>query len=178
MTMTKVTLIGIIITLFGIIITFLISVASLVIGILNSRKTIFINSITASRIKYLQDLRNTISEFSGLIYRYNNFNKFTKNDINSLLREIDKLAVLIKLYLNPEDTFFDTKIGAFIDDIQDSIENNPRAKINELITVTQYLLKLEWERAKMESRNGIITKVEKDKLYYKYVGLHEKHIKK
>ena len=37
----------------------------------------------------------------------------------------------------------------------------------------QYLLKLEWEGAKMESRKGIILKKERDKLYRKYVNLYE-----
>ncbi len=167
-------------TTIGIILSFIVGAAGLWIGIANSRKTIFINSITASRIKYLQDLRNSVSEFCGLFYSYHkliNGKTELSKEKYEVLQESDKLKYRIKLYLNPEDTVWDTKMIRLIDEIRESIENNPTDKINKLITITQYLLKLEWERAKKESRKGILSEKEKNELYKKYVRLYERHIK-
>jgi hypothetical protein len=170
-----------IVTLIGVILSFIVGAAGLWIGIKNSRKTIFINSVTTSRIKYIQDLRNNIAEFCGQFYRYN---LLVKNDPKlsteklKILESSDKLKYLIMLYLNPEDTDWDKKIIQLIDDIRTSIDDNPIDKINDLITITQYLLKLEWEGAKKESQNGILSKKEKDKLYKKYLRLYEEHIQK
>jgi hypothetical protein len=169
------------VTLIGVILSFIVGAAGLWIGIRNSRKTIFINSVTTSRIKYIQDLRNNIAEFCGQFYRYN---LLVKNDPDlsteklKILESCDKLKYLIRLYLNPEDTDWDKKIIQLIDDIRNSIDNNPTTKIDELITITQYLLKLEWEGAKRESQKGILSKDEKDKLYKKYLRLYHKHIEK
>jgi hypothetical protein len=168
------------VTLFGVILSFIVGSAGLWISIRNSRKTIFINSITTSRIKYLQDLRNNISEFCGLFYSYNslvNDNTSLSKEKYEILKESDKLKYRIILSLNPEDTYWDTKMMRLIDEIRDLIESNPTQRIDDLITITQYLLKLEWERAKRESKKGILSENEKHKLYQKYLKLYEKHIK-
>jgi len=168
-----------IVTLIGVILSFLVGTAGLLIGIKNSRKTIFINSVTTARIKYIQDFRNNIAEFCTQFYRYN---LLVINDPNlsteklRILESSDKLKYLVRLYLNPEDTDWDMKIITLIDDIRDSIDKNPKDKIDELITITQYLLKLEWEGAKRESQKGILSKKEKNNLYQKYLRLYKTHI--
>lgn len=168
-----------IITLVGVFLSFLVGSAGLWIGIKNSRKTIFINSVTASRIKYLQDLRNSIAEFCGLFHRYH---LLAKNGTNlttekyKVLESADKLKYLIKLYLNPQDTKWDSKIVKLIDEIRESLADNPKEKIDELILISQYLLKLEWEGAKLESRKGIVSKKKKDQLNNKYLSLYKKAV--
>jgi len=168
-------------TLIGVILSFIVGSAGLWIGIRNSRKTIFINSITTSRIKYIQDLRNNVAEFCGLFYRYNLLGKdepMLSTEKLKILESSDKLKYLIMLFLNPEDTEWDKKIIQLIDDIRDSIDQNPSAKINELVTIIQYLLKFEWEGVKLESQKGILSKDDKDKLYLKHLQLYKDHIKK
>jgi len=159
-----------IITLIGVILSFIVGTAGLWIGIRNSKKTIFINSVTASRIKYIQDLRNNIAEFCGLFFRYGLLMKDDPRLSTEKLRILessDKLKYLIMLYLNPEDTDWDKKIIRLIDDIRTAIDQHPTDKIDELINVTQYLLKLKWEEAKKESQKGILSEKEKNKLYKK-----------
>jgi hypothetical protein len=168
-------------TLIGVILSFIVGAAGLWIGIRNSRKTIFINSVTTARIKYIQDLRNNIAEFCGLFF---NYELLLKSDANILkeklkiLETADKLKYLITLQLNPEDTDWDNQIIQLIDEIRLSIDNKPTDKIKELITISQYLLKLEWEGAKRESQIGTLSKKEKAKLYRKYVRLYQQHINK
>jgi len=169
-----------IVTLIGVILSFIVGAAGLWVGIRNSRNTTFINSVTTSRIQYIQDLRNAIAEFCGLFYRYKllvDNNKDLSIQKLEVLAVADKLKYLIILHLNPEDIDWDKKIVSLIDSIRESIDNNPTDKIDELITLTQYLLKLEWEGAKLESQKGILSKRVKRRLYKKHVHLYEENLK-
>lgn len=171
-------------SLIGIIITLIVSVIGLIVGIRNTRKTIFVNSITSSRIQYIQDVRNSISEYCGLFYRYkillDNDSKLS-NEKLEVLKSIDKLKYQIMLYLNPEDRNWDQKIITLVIEIRERINENPEDKIKDLIEITQYLLKLEWDGAKLESKNGDINELQKNKLsndyFKKYIDQKEKDLK-
>lgn len=168
-----------IVMLIGIGLTFFVGVFNLIITFRNVRKTAFINSVTASRIQYIQDLRESISRFCALAYSYNSrVYLITKEEVWNLHKEADTLKFLIRLYLNPEDEYWDNKIIALIDQIVIKTDKDPVPHINELITITQYLLKLEWEGAKRESEVGIISDIEKRELYNKYVERHKKAVAK
>jgi hypothetical protein len=165
----------------GIILSFLVGFIGIGIGLKNSRKTLFINSITSARIKYIQDLRNSVSEFCGLVFTYH-FTDLSKNPDEelSIQKKYDSLKYLIGLHLNVEDRYFDPKILSLIKQIRDlKIGSKPieiESKIDELILIMQYLLKFEWEGAKLESRKGIVSQHEKDSLYKKYEQLHQKRV--
>lgn len=166
-----------IVTLIGIGLTFLVSILNLVITFRNVRKTIFINSITASRIKYIQELRESISRFCALAHSYySRIHKLKYDELWELHKEADTLRFLIRLYLNPEDEYWDNRIIKLIDEIMLKSDKDPTEPINELIIITQYLLKLEWEGAKRESEVGIIPAIEKKELYNVYVERHKKAI--
>jgi hypothetical protein len=164
-----------IVTLVGIGLTFIVGVFNLIITFKNVRKTAFINSVTASRIKYIQELRESISKFCGLAHSYaNKIYKLEYKEVWELHKEADNLRFLIRLYLNPEDDYWDNRIISLIDQIILKSDKDPTEPINELITITQYLLKLEWEGAKRESEIGIISEIKKRELYNKYVERHKK----
>jgi hypothetical protein len=168
-----------IVTLVGIGMTFFVGVFNLVITFKNARNSTFINSVTSSRIKYIQELRESISRFCALANSYNNrLSKLKYEQLWELHKESDTLKFLIRLYLNPEDDYWDSKIMALTDDIMLKSGKDPTQPINELITITQYLLKLEWEGAKRESEVGILSDIEKRELYNKYVESHKKLNKK
>jgi hypothetical protein len=172
-----------VITLTGIILSFLVGGAGLWIGIRNSRKTIFINSVTSSRVEYIQRLRNSISEFCGLVYAYyeNGLVTGTPGALD-IQKRFDNLKYLIELHLNIEDEYFDTRILKMIKDIRNLKDGTQigavEDKVEQLILIMQYLLKLEWEVVKKESQKGILSKKEKNKLYRKYVHLYEDHLQK
>jgi hypothetical protein len=128
-----------IITLVGIGITFVVSSIGLYVSLRNTKKTLFINSITASRIKWIDILRNNIAEFCGLTY-YFTLTELDKAEKQKVVERIDKLRFLIKLQLNRGDEF-DRKLMAKIDLIPDltdpkKIENLTK-EINKLIELTQ-----------------------------------------
>lgn len=168
-----------IITLVGIALTFLVGVLNLILTFRNVRKTTFINSVTASRIKYIQELRENISRFCALAYSYSNrTHKLQYEQIWELHKEADSLKYLIRLYLNPEDEYWDNKIIGLIEEIVIKSDKDPKPHIEELIKITQYLLKLEWEGAKKESEVGIIPDIDKQELYNKYVEKHKSSVEK
>lgn len=161
----------------GILLTFLVGVTNLILTLRNSRKTTFITSITNSRIKYIQEIRNHISEFCGLIYSYNiRLKDLEPERLFELHKQADKTKYLIRLYLNPEDKYWDENIIRLLEQILQLTDKNPNEKIEELIILTQYLLKLEWEGVKLESEKGILSKAEKQLLYQKYETLHKEFV--
>jgi len=163
-----------IITLVGIGITLLIGVFNLIVTFRNVRKTTFINAITTSRIKYIQELRGSISRFCALAYSYSNrISKLSFEQVWELHKEADTLRFLIRLYLNPEDEYWDNRIIQLIDQVVLKSDKDPKGDIDELVKITQYLLKLEWEGAKRESEVGIISDIEKKELYNQYVQRHK-----
>ncbi len=183
--------------LLGIILSFIVGFAGVWIGLRNSRKTIYINAITTARIKYIQDLRNSISEFCGLIHTYREEYKKYETDLEisltdqekekaklvlkelyDMYKRVDNLKYLIRLHLNIEDEYFDKEIIRLTDEIIDKSEEEPKEKINELITIMQFLLKLEWEGAKLESSIGIVSKRKKKLLYKKYEQRHKSYLAK
>lgn len=167
------------VTLISIGLTFIVGIFNLIISFRNVRKTAFINSVTSSRIKYIQELCESISRFCALVNSYSIRVSILSNEQSwELHKEADTLKFLIRLYLNPEDEYWDNKIIKLIDQILLKTDEDPTDHINELITITQYLLKLEWEGAKRESEIGIISEVEKRELYNKYVERHKKAIAK
>ncbi len=173
-------------TAIGVILSLIVGSAGLWIGIRNSRKTIFINSITTARIKYIQDIKSSIAEFCGLYYNYLSIKPLTNEEQLKIIAKADQLKYLITLQLNPEDIEWDRRIINCLNEIRHHIQLEFSAidqpyldkKIEELISISQYLLKLEWEGAKRESQKGIISKKEKNKLYRKYLRLYNEHEKK
>lgn len=144
--------------------------ATLIVGIYNaitnfriSRRTIYINTVTAERVKWLSTLRENISTFCGLTYTWQ-FSELTgKPEEQEALSKIDKLKYLIRLQLNPEG-----KHDKIIEEIISSIpslaiptEYTTEQKkyklkeiLNKLIIVSQLLLKEEWEKVKEEVKHG------------------------
>lgn len=160
------------VTLLSIIITLIISSNSLYLTLKSTKKTLYINSVTANRVKWIGDIRDNISKFCGLTYHYA-LTELSKSEKQKIFQEIDQVRFLIKLQLNREDEF-DKRIIEKIDIIP-NIDTKKidvlESEINELINLTQDLLKLEWEGVKMESMKGILTNKEKEKLYEKYLKM-------
>jgi hypothetical protein len=165
------------ITLIGIAATLAISIVNLIFTIRNAKKTSFLNSVTASRIKYIQDIRTSISRFCGLAHTYNLSIGGSPSAANSdLHKEVDNLRYLIRLYLNPEDEGWDRRIMGLCDDVirhSDGQISDLTKAIDDLVAITQYLLKLEWEGIKREAESGILSQKSKQELKDTYLRAYE-----
>lgn len=162
------------ITLAAALLTFVVGVVNLYFIFMNTRKTLYINTITASRIKHIKDLRDVISNYCGLIYQYNLLIPQLAKEKIDALNVIDQLRHSIKLYLNPEDKHFDRIIVTLVDDIYKNIDKSPTVKIEELVIATNYLFKLEWEGIKLESRKGELYAWQKKRLYNRILKSYTK----
>ena len=141
----------------GIILTFIISVWNIVNNYRASRRTAFINTVTAERVKWIEKLRENISQFCGFTYTWSVSKLEDTERGKKIVEEIDKLRHLIRLQLNP-DGELDKKIEELIAKIPDLTHETQtkqlKAELNKLVTTTQELLKSEWEKVKVESKRG------------------------
>jgi|GEM_PF-3453062 len=170
------------IALIGILFTFLVGSAGLIVSLINTRKTDFNNAITNSRIKYIQEFRDTVSKYCSLLNSYSKIatDSSSEKEKPIMLELIDKQRYQLLLYLNPENKDWDQELINRIEKLRNFLnsEDEMKKQIDELIVFIQYLLKLEWECAKLESKNGIISEREQinlNKEYYsKYMKTKEK----
>ncbi|ANV88945.1 hypothetical protein [Picosynechococcus sp. PCC 7117] len=140
-----------------ILLTFLLGVGNLIYNYYNNKKTTFINTVTNQRIKWIELLRKEIGLFLGYTHTW----CMTPIDDTAkkveILSELDQLKYLIQLRLNP-DGKNDREIVNLIEKItkltHDSKIDERQKIMEELIIVSQKLLKEEWEKVKHESING------------------------
>jgi hypothetical protein len=145
----------------GILLTFALGVWNLVANYRASRKTSFINTVTSQRVKWIEQLRQDVSSFSGLTHTWCYSELEGKPEEKEILKEIDRLRHVIRLRLNPDGTH-DRKIAQLIRKIPELTHISKRAELTEaledLTTTTQLLLKEEWEKVKAESKEGDLQK--------------------
>lgn len=186
-------------TAIGILLTFLVSSASLYFSVRNNKAVHYVNSVTKSRIEWIQKVRTTVAEFVSMTNVYNN--AYYKGDYDKSGEHLAKCKMLcteIKLLLNCCDER-DKEICSLTDEILeghrkycDEVHNMQvdkngyfieRAKTKELkqniennLTVLlrklHILLKAEWNRVKYESQGK---EYEKDTQEFDIFELEQKY---
>jgi len=141
----------------GILFTFGLGAWNLIVNYKTSRKTSFINTVTSQRIKWLEQLRLDIGAYCGLTHTWF-YSGLADSDIeHDVLKEIDRLRHVIQLRLNPNGEL-DQKIQKLIQDIPNLTDHSKKPQldkaIQDLVDLSQAMLKAEWEKVKAESENG------------------------
>lgn len=140
----------------GIGVTFVVSSANLVYSLWSSKRTVFVNTVTTSRLKWIDSLRDKISEFIAVTVRLLDPEfPSERRDIGSLLLQRDTLLHQIVLHLNPQDPT-DQRIKTLVDHVREltdrgSFSNELADGLVELRDATGDYLKKEWNRVKRES---------------------------
>jgi hypothetical protein len=141
----------------GVLVTLVLGIWNAIANFRSSRRTIFINTVTSQRVKWIEQLRQDISTFSGLTHTWCFSALSGKPQEYEVLREIDRLRHVIRLRLNPAGTH-DKKIEELIQRIPNLTHETQQKELTkalEDLTVTaQQLLKEEWEKVKLEAQNG------------------------
>ena len=151
----------------GILATAIIGVWNRISYIRTNKRTVFINTVTSERVKWLDKLRDNISRFVGTIHTWTRELYKTPDEEAKLLGEIDRLRYLIRLQLNPVidngEPNTDKRIEDLIATIPGLTDKRLSAELNEtldeIIISSQELLKNEWEKVKDESQKGDLTDV-------------------
>lgn len=146
----------------GIIVTAAIGIWNAINLLKTNKKTAFINTVTSERVKWLDKLRDNISTFAGITHTWTRDLHQTSEEATKLVSEIDKLRYLIRLQLNPKEVDgqpnVDKRIETLIAKIPTLTDIHFRDEldeaINQLMLESQELLKNEWEKVKLESKNG------------------------
>lgn len=139
----------------GVVVTLFLGIWNLFANFRSGQRNMFVNTVTSQRIKWIEQLRQDISSFSGLIYHWAMTDLQDTKEEQQIIKEIDRLNHVIRLRLNPAGTH-DKTIERLLSEIPR--HTSDQAKIKELLeqlTVTsQALLKEEWEKVKAESKQG------------------------
>ena len=142
-----------------------------------ARRTTFINTVTAERVKWIENLRTNISEFCGLTYTWCASNIEGTEEKNEILKKIDVLRHHIRLQLNPDPSAtLDREIEKLIAEVpyltHQTQQDELKIAINNLIETSQTLLKEEWEKVKLESKRGDL-KENENCLDFIFAGLNQ-----
>jgi hypothetical protein len=144
-----------VIAISGIAVTFIVSVANLIYSLRNNKRTIFVNTVTTSRLKWIDSLRDKISEFIAVTTRLSDPTK-SSDQSGDLLLQRDTLLHQITLHLNPSDDEDQRiKLSAIrARDLSDQIGITQEldSVLIELRDATGRYLKKEWTRVKAESK--------------------------
>lgn len=137
------------------------AIVAAAVSYLVSRRSIYINSVTVERSKWIGELRSNISILSSQVLSINHIlvdgrtiEHIRSEEFQCQAKEIHRLTSLIKLQLNPFGEI-DKHILQIIDDLEQSFQNPTdfswAGKDYLLIAHAQYLLKAEWEKVKLEA---------------------------
>jgi hypothetical protein len=145
-----------IVAIAGVGVTLLVSSANLAYSLWSNRQTSFVNTVTAARLKWIDSLRDKVSEFLAVTSRLRNANQAGEGEkIEALSIQRDTLLHQIVLHLNPNDTA-DQRIKTMVDHVQTLTDGKASshelsAGLIELRDATGDYLKKEWNRVKRES---------------------------
>lgn len=143
------------ISLIGIISTLGVSIATLLYSIRSHKRAVFVNTVTTSRLKWIDSLRDKVAEFIAVTASISNQQSVGDTLLGTLLLQRDTLLHQIVLHLNPLDPE-DQEIRMMADSARDL--THPNAPSPELSSALLKLrdaganyLKKEWNRVKTES---------------------------
>lgn len=142
------------ITLTGITLTFFVSVANLIYSLRSNKRTTYVNTVTTSRLKWINSVRDEVSEFIAVTTRLSD-RLAQPEKIGELLLQRDTLLHQIALHLNPLDVE-DQRIKTLAIRARELSEQGDAigelsAALVELRDATGNYLKKEWNRVKDES---------------------------
>ena len=140
----------------GIGVTFVVSSANLADSLWSNKRTVFVNTVTTSRLKWIDSLRDKVSEFIAVTTRLLDPDyPSEKATVGSLLLQRDTLLHQIVLHLNPHDPK-DQRIRVLVEHVRELTDrcvlSDERSNgLIELRDATGDYLKKEWNRVKSES---------------------------
>jgi hypothetical protein len=144
------------IAIVGIGVTFAVSCANFAYSLWSSKRTMFVNTVSTSRLKWIDSLRDKVSEFIAVTARLLKSHPYSdEQDQEALSLQRDTLLNQIVLHLNPHDAE-DRKIRTIVDHVRELTDRDGASEeltiaLANLGDATGNYLKKEWNRVKKES---------------------------
>ena len=113
---------------FGVAATLFLGIWNLIQTHRSTRKTSFINTVTSQRIQWIEQLRQDVAAFCGCTHTWYTSNLEHKPQGVEMLTEVDRLRYLIRLRLNPNDTY-DRKVAAILKRIPELTHSSRPAEL-------------------------------------------------
>jgi hypothetical protein len=144
-----------VIAIAGISATVVISSANLVYSLWSNKRTSFVNRVTTSRLKWIDSLRDKVSEFIAVTGCLLDDEFTSDKNVGTLLLQRDTLLHQIVLHLNPHDPK-DQRIRTLVEHVRELTDRGVLSgelsnRLIELRDATGDYLKKEWNRVKSES---------------------------
>ncbi|HTV14956.1 MAG TPA: hypothetical protein VME68_09585 [Acidobacteriaceae bacterium] len=141
------------ISIAGILVTLLVSSATLAYSLWSNKRSFFLNTVTSSRLKWIDSLRDKVAEFIAVTARI--LRERNSSEAQGLTAQRDTLLHQIVLHLNPYDPE-DQQIRAYVDRAKELTDSGvqPVETASILLSLrdaTGDYLKKEWNRVKRES---------------------------
>jgi hypothetical protein len=138
----------------GVLVTLILGIANLIYNLKTSKRSAFVNTVTAERIKWISKMRDNISHLCALC---DQLVCQPPQDRAEFLRQIEQLKNEISLQLNlnhREDQDVESHLKK-LPNFSNSMSPDDYWKLQAtLISSTQALLKREWDKVKDESTKG------------------------
>ncbi|MBD8007450.1 hypothetical protein [Bacillus norwichensis] len=136
-----------ILTLIGFTVTIILGIMNIVISNRNNKKARFVNAVTTERIKWIDQLKELLSEFISLTKYYDRKAMLKNEDLQKYFEKLHYLQSKIKFHLNYLDER-DEKINNLIDEIitkyiglyeaKSILDLSKNERFNELINNGKY----------------------------------------
>jgi hypothetical protein len=141
----------------GVVVTFVLGLWNAIVNHRINKRTTFVNTVKSQRITWIEQLRQDIGAFCGLIYHWSHSDVEGKPEEAEILKEFDRLRHLIRFRLNPQseqDRIIETLIEEIPRYTAPERQQELVAALERMTKATQALLKEEWEKVKRESAEG------------------------
>ena len=139
----------------GVIVTLILGVWNALANHRFNSRTTFVSTVTSQRIQWIEQLRQDIGSYSGLVFHWTSTDFSDKTEERQIFKDIDRLQHVIRLRLNPTGNH-DKTIERLLDEIPNHAHDQAKVRpmLEELTKASQRLLKEEWEKVKHESKHG------------------------
>jgi hypothetical protein len=148
-------------TVIGIGLTFVVAAANFFYSFTNNKKTRFVNTVTTSRIKWIDSLRDKVAAYIAVTVHLQNLVMHMSDRADNVHRERDTLVEQIIMHLNPRDEE-DGAIQVHVErlvTLTDGVQYEEMGRSLILLReATRAYLKKEWDKVKLESEKGRLSK--------------------
>ena len=142
----------------GVIFTAIVGLFNLGYSFRNNRRASYVTSVTATRLNWISEVRDRLSQYIALIYEHNVRPPEDLTKRRKIFAQIVQHRMLLRLQLAPEvaslDEHFENQVESVFKAAQSLPAVEVEARLETLVGVGQKFLWEEWLKVKREAISG------------------------